>query len=109
MEPTGKSGPGFIEVRAPDLEVAKRVGLEELTHTIDRHTRHPRGGSILEFLEQGMTDYGARQHYRRQAGEVRAANVLERLLMTAEERAAKPPSRTQRIPYDQQIVRYHDR
>jgi hypothetical protein len=107
MGAEGKSGPGFIEVRAPDLEVAKRVGLEELTHTIDRHTRHPRGGSSLEF--QNMTDYGARQHYLRQAGEVRADNVLRRLLRTEEERAAIPPSLTQRLPYDQQIVRYHDR
>ena len=107
MEPQGRAGPGFVEVRAPDLEVAKRVGLEELTHTIDRHTGHPRGGSPFEF--QNMTDYGARQHYLRQASEVRADNVLKRLLMTEEERAAKPPSLTQRLPYDQQIVRYHDR
>jgi hypothetical protein len=107
MAPEGRAGPGFVEVRAPDVEVAKRLGLEELTHTIDRHTRHPRGGSPLEF--QNMTDYGARQHYLRQAGEVRADNALRRLLMTEEERAAIPPSRTQRIPYDQQIVRYHDR
>jgi hypothetical protein len=56
-----------------------------------------------------MSPQEARAIYDRQAGEVMANVAKDRLYMTPEQRRLRSPQKTEKIPRDQQIIRYLSR
>jgi hypothetical protein len=99
----------LVEVRAPDLDTARYVGIHELQHLIDWLERHAPGGSPRQFIEMGFLEWQAYEFYKRLVGEVVARNAELRLLMSDDARRLTPPRLTERIPRNQQINFHDDR
>ena len=99
----------LVEVRAPDLDKARYVGIHELQHLIDWLEEHAPGGSPQQFIKMGFPEWQAYELYRRLVGEVVARNAERRLLMSDDARRLTPPRLTERIPRDQQINLHDDR
>jgi hypothetical protein len=99
----------LVEVRAPDLDRARYVGIHELQHLIDWLEKHAPGGSPRQFIKMGFPEWQAYELYRRLVGEVVARNAERRLLMSDDTRRLTPPRLTERIPRDQQINLHDDR
>lgn len=99
----------LVEVRAPDLDTARYVGIHELQHLIDWLERHAPGGSPRQFIEMGFLEWQAYEFYKRLVGEVVARNAERRLLMSDDARRLTPPRLTERIPRNQQINFHDDR
>jgi hypothetical protein len=99
----------LIQVRAPDLDKARYVGIHELQHLIDWLERHAPGGSPRDFIKMGFSERQAYDLYRRLVGEVVARNAQRRLLMPDDARRLTPPRLTERIPRNQQINLHEDR
>jgi hypothetical protein len=109
MRPKETFRPDELEVRAPDLETARWLGIHGLQHAIDHHIGHPRGGSVDEFLRRGDPYPTAYSNYQNLAGEARARLAMDRLSMSEEERLARRPSTMEYPPRDRQIVRYREK
>lgn len=99
----------LVEVRAPDLDKARYVGIHELQHLIDWLEKHAPGGAPKQFTEMGFPEWQAYELYRRLVGEVVARNAERRLLMSDDTRRLTPPRLTERIPRHQQINLHDDR
>jgi len=108
-EPTrGTTFPGYMEVRAPNPEAARYIGIHELKHVIDNFEKHPPPGSPRDFMERGVPMRKAYDLYRKLIAEVAARNAQRRLLMSEQERRLRSPQSTEDLPRDQQINLYDD-
>jgi hypothetical protein len=92
-----------LVVSAPDLDVARSVGIHELKHLIDKLEGHPPGGSPKQFTRQGIPEREAYDLYMRLVGEVAARNAQHRLFMSGRRRRLRSPRSTESVPRDQQI------
>jgi hypothetical protein len=97
-----------LEVRAPDLESARSVGIHELKHLIDWIEKHPPGGSPGQFMKLGIPEQEAYDLYHRLVGEVAARNAQKRLDWGDIIRSLRRPSATEDVPRDRQINLYDE-
>ncbi len=108
-EPTrGMTFPNYMEVRAPNPEAARYLGIHELKHVIDNFEKHPPAGSPRDLMERGIPMRKAYDLYRTLIAEVAARNAQRRLLMSEQERRLRSPQSTEDVPRDQQINLYDD-
>jgi hypothetical protein len=98
----------LLEVRAPNLEWARYVGIHELKHLIDKLEKHPPGGLPRQFLDRGLSEREAFEHYWRLVGEVAARNAQYRLHLSDRLRSLWPPQATERVPRSRQINLFDD-
>jgi hypothetical protein len=101
-------GEKLVEVHAPNLPRARWAGIHELKHLIDKFEKRPPGGSPKQFMDLGMSEQEAWDHYWRLVGEVAARNVQHRLYMSEHMRRLRPPQATERIPRNKQINLFDD-
>jgi hypothetical protein len=97
-----------LEVRAPNLESARSVGIHELKHLIDWIEKHPPGGSPDQFMKLGIPEQEAYDLYHRLVGEVAARNAQKRLDWSDIIRSLRRPAATEDVPRDRQINLYDE-
>jgi hypothetical protein len=109
-QPRGSTnfGEKLVEVRAPNLRWARWAGIHELKHLIDKLEKRPPGGSPKQFMDLGMSEREAWDHYWRLVGEVAARNVQHRLYMNEHMRRLRPPQATESVPRNKQINLFDD-
>jgi hypothetical protein len=109
-QPRGRTnfGEKLVEVRAPNLQWARHVGIHELKHLIDELEKRPPGGSPKQFMDLGMSEREAWDYYWRLVGEVAARNVQNRLYMSDAMRRLRPPQATESVPRNKQINLFDD-
>src|SRR5262249_58223887 len=95
-----------LAVHAPTLEWARKVGIHELKHVIDRIEKHPPGGSPDQFMKLGIPEQEACDLYNRLVGEVAARNAQKRLDWGDIIRRYRRPATTEDVPRHQQINLY---
>jgi hypothetical protein len=93
-----------VTVVARDLEEARKVGIHELMHVIQKEERLPIGASV-DWLKKNfnMSEGRANWIYWRLVGEAQSRAMEERLLMNEAQRLAKPPSLSERPPRNIQV------
>ena len=101
-------GQRLVEVRARDIPWARWAGIHELQHLIDKFEKRPPGGAPRYFMNLGMSEKEAWDHYWRLIGEVVARNVQHRLYMSDRTRRLRPPEATERVPRNKQINLFDD-
>jgi hypothetical protein len=107
-EARGEFAPGIIRIEVPTPLLARSTGIHELDHMVGHLEGFPRGGNPVEFMQPGVSKEQAESLYKRLAGEVSARDAQYRLLhLSEEQRRRMAPSTTQKIPWDQQIIRFH--
>jgi GNAT superfamily N-acetyltransferase len=91
---------------------AKSSMLHELQHAVQGREGFAPGGTEADFIYQNSPLFNQRRSYespadayRRVAGEVEARNVQSRMNMSADERRATPPWKTQDVADADQIIR----
>lgn len=95
----------------PRLELMRADRPETFDTWLNALNEYPRSSAseISEFVNEmtnpNITGGFPRENYRLFAGEVEAETVANRLRLTPEERAARPPWLDEPVPRDQQIIR----
>jgi hypothetical protein len=97
-----------LAVHAPTLEWARKVGIHELKHVIDRIEKHPPGGSPRQFMEADVPEREAYDLYNRLVGEVAARNAQKRLDWGDIIRRVRRPAATEDVPRDRQFNLFDD-
>jgi len=98
----------WLAVHAPTLEWARKVGIHELKHVIDRIEKHPPGGSPDQFMKLGIPEQEAYDLYNRLVGEVAARNAQKRLDWGDIIRRYRRPATTEDVPRHRQINLYDE-
>jgi hypothetical protein len=105
---SGSYGPqvGF-RVGAGYPDDALSAALHEVQHYIQRQEDWPRGADPMDIAKKLKTKDKDKiwKEYKKTAGEVESRNTQKRQFMTPKERLKTPPSATQDVPFDEQIVR----
>jgi len=98
----------LVKVQARGLEGARNAGIHELQHLIGKREKHPPGGSPRDFINQGMSEQEALDHYWRLVGEVVGRNAQHRLHLSDHDRNFWSPRATEDIPRNRQINLFDD-
>ena len=98
----------WVAVHAPSLEWARKVGIHELKHVIDKIEKHPPGGSPDQFMKLGIPEQEAYDLYNRLVGEVAARNAQKRLDWGDIIRRYRRPATTEDVPRHRQINLYDE-
>jgi hypothetical protein len=97
-----------LAVDAPNLELARSVGIHELKHLIDRIEKHSPGGSPDQFMKLRIPEQEAYNLYNRLVGEVAARNAQKRLDLGDIIRSLRRPATTEDVPRHRQINLYDE-
>jgi len=98
----------WVAVHAPSLEWARKVGIHELKHVIDKIEKHPPGGSPDQFMKLRIPEQEAYDLYNRLVGEVAARNAQKRLDWGDIIRRYRRPGATEDVPRHRQINLYDE-
>jgi Large polyvalent protein associated domain 23 len=98
----------LVKLQARGLEGARNMGIHELQHLIGKREKHPPGGSPRDFINQGMSEQQALDHYWRLVGEVVGRNAQRRLHLSDHDRNLWSPRATEDIPRNRQINLFDD-
>jgi hypothetical protein len=92
----------------PREEFDARFADPQSLYTYEKYLKEHKAGlrKNAQMLDRAAQETAVQEAYRRASGEVEARNVQKRMNMTAEERRATPPWKTQDVPDEQQIVRF---
>jgi hypothetical protein len=98
----------LVKLQARGLEGARNMGIHELQHLIGKREKHPPGGSPRDFINRGMSEQQALDHYWRLVGEVVGRNAQYRLHLSDHDRNLWSPRATEDIPRNRQINLFDD-